>query len=67
MNITYFIMKTLIILIILISLLYFSCVSRKKVYDQSSPVCQNDIIIQKDSVFFEELNYYMYVRTIEIR
>lgn len=67
MNITYFIMKTLIILIILISLLYFSCVSRKKVYDQSSLVCQDDIIIQRDSVFFEELNYYMYVRTIEIR
>ena len=60
-------MKTLIILIILISLLYFSCVSRKKVYDQSSLVCQDDIIIQRDSVFFEELNYYMYVRTIEIR
>ena len=67
MNITYLIMKTLlIILIIFISLLYISCVSRKKVYDQSSLICQDDIIMTNDSIFIKELNYG-YVRTIEIR
>lgn len=67
MNITYLIMKTLlIILIIFISLLYISCVSRKKVYDQSSLICQDDIITTNDSIFVEELNY-SYLRIIEIR
>lgn len=67
MNITYLIMKTLlIILIIFISLLYISCVSRKKVYDQSSLICQDDIIMTNDSIYIKELNY-SYLRIIEIR
>lgn len=60
-------MKTLlIILIIFISLLYVSCISRKKVYEQSTLICQDDIIATNDSIYIQELNYG-YVRTIEIR
>lgn len=67
MNITYLIMKTLlIILIILISLLYVSCFSRQKVYDQSYLICQDDIITTNDSIYIKELNY-SYLRIIEIR